>query len=156
MVGELVQMRTCDLARPDLIVIADIGPQVTTAMLELDFETHPELRHIEPRRGPIDADRLANRTRCVVREREVLSRRILAAAKIAAFRPPTDFPEVEDAICASDLPDCRSVRSVARLIRRYCAATAPRPPNPPPPNRWPKNGTPLLCWMRCLSAVAWA
>ena len=61
-VGKLVQVRERDLARRDLIIVTYIGGGVATAVLELDFEPHPELSEVEPRSGPVDSDRLANRT----------------------------------------------------------------------------------------------
>jgi hypothetical protein len=65
-VGELVQVRQCDLPGRDLVVVADVRLSVAEALLELDFEAFAELREVKPRGSPVDADRLADRARLVL------------------------------------------------------------------------------------------
>jgi hypothetical protein len=61
-VGKLSQVRPSDLASRDLVIVADISRWITPTMLELDSQAQPELLHVEPRRPPVDADPLADRT----------------------------------------------------------------------------------------------
>ena len=64
-VGELVEVRPRDLARRQLVVVADVRRGIAPPVLELDLEAHPELLDIEPRAVPVDPDPLADLARPV-------------------------------------------------------------------------------------------
>jgi len=67
-IGKLVQMRSCDLAGRDFVVVADVRRRVSPPVLELDLQRHAELLNIEARRLPIDPYPLANGLRLLGRE----------------------------------------------------------------------------------------
>jgi hypothetical protein len=58
-------VRSGDLAGGDLVVVADVRRRISPPMLELDFETQPELLDVKARAAPVDSDPLADFPRFV-------------------------------------------------------------------------------------------